>query len=174
MRKYILLIIIIASFTHGCSTNPDERTSPNPTPTTTQEKPILQGQTPLKFDIGTEQPTYIRVISNSDRLKKVWMVYYDSDQQKWEQTLIGKGSGENNKIIGDTKFDKRYGFNKYYENPPEFYLTFSDDNGQTWKSYQIERAILNCDAKGKDTKINWDAQLLISSALNVQSGLPEA
>jgi hypothetical protein len=137
-----------------------------------KQKPTFPDLTPTEYIIGFNDPTFIRVVTNSAQLQEVWMVYYDLDAKKWEQVSLGKGSGENN-IIGDYKFEKRYGFGKSYEDAPEFYMRYSDDGGQTWRGHKIEKALLNCDARGKDPKINWAAHLLVSSLLNPKNNLPD-
>lgn len=138
-----------------------------------KQKPKFPGLTPTEYPIDFIEPTFIRVVTNSTRQQEVWMIYYDADAKEWKQIPLGKGSGENNNIIGDYKFEKRYGFGKSYEDAPEFYTRYSDDGGQTWRNQRMEKAVLNCDARGKDPKINWNAQLLTSVSLSPKNGLPD-
>jgi hypothetical protein len=173
----LCFFLLVACFAIGCNRNPipqnNNEISKGKVPETKEQKPNFPGLTPESYVIPIDEPTFIQVVTNSTQMQEVWMVYYDSEAQKWVNMPLGKGSGENNHIIGDIKFEKRYGFGRYYENPPEFYMRYSDDEGHTWKTHKIERAQLNCDARGKDPKINRNALLLVSWPLNPKSNLPD-
>lgn len=177
MRASTLLFLLVISFTVGCNQNTTPQNnnalSKVSEPEKKEQKPNFPGLTPVSYVIPIDEPTLIQIVTNSKQVQEVWMVYYDSGAQKWMNLPLGKGSGENNQLIGDIKFEKRYGFGKHYENPPEFYMQYYDDAAKTWKTHGIERAQLNCDAKGKDPKINRNALLLISWPLNPKSNLPD-
>lgn len=172
----LFVLMLIACFSIGCNPNPNPQNNEiakGEIPETREQKRRFPGLTPESYVIPIDEPTFIQVVTNSTRMQEVWMVYYDSESRKWEYPTLGKGSGANNHVIGDMKFAKRYGFGEYYKDPPEFYMRYSDDEGRTWKTHEIERAGVNCYLAGKDKKINRQAVLLVSWPLDPQSNLPD-
>jgi hypothetical protein len=131
-----------------------------------EQKPKFLDFTPITYHlVNTGENNYIRIITNSDDLQKVWMVYYDHNGKKWD-TLIWIGRGLNNKIIADTIFNTIYGVvnRSGHIEDPTFYMAYSKDDGKTWQNHPIEKSALVC-KKGL-------AQLLVSNDFNRDKDQP--
>jgi hypothetical protein len=124
-------------------------------------KPKFPGFTPRRYVIE-QDTTFIRIISNSKYIQKAWMVYYDKDHRKWE-TITWIGSGDDNKIIGDTVLYGKNGITteSSINDAPEFYFAFSQDSGNTWKPYKIYEGVIRCKQNDKHTQK--DIQILVSN-----------
>jgi hypothetical protein len=127
----LVFLILIAYFSIGCNRNPNPQNNMEllkaEYPKTGGQKLLFPGLTPEPYRLPIDEPTFIRVVTNSTQMQEVWMVYYDYEAQKWENPplALGKGSGEKNHVIGDIKFEKRSSFSKYKnETPPEFYMRY--------------------------------------------------
>lgn len=181
MRTLILLVaLLLCALFGGCNhfqrDNANSQSNTNTSGSSSQtvddirkQKPTFPEFEPIKFHFDVSQPTHIRVVANSSHLQSVWMLYYDPDQHEWERLDLGKGSGDN-QLIGETVFNKRYGITTTTQDPPEFYMTYSDDGGNTWKGHQIATAVLSC--RIENPKASSSAQLLISADLNPNNQLP--
>lgn len=112
-------------------------------------KPQFPGYEPQSFDIG--DTCYMRIVCNTDKLEKIWAVYYDQPGNKWV-TLTWIGSGTNNKIILDTVLIARHriGANHIKEDDPTFYMAMSDDSGKTWVGQHIYEGYCHCKRTKKD------------------------
>lgn len=99
---------------------------------------------PESYIIG-QDTVFMRVVTNSPHLEKVWMVYYDSDDRKWA-TITWQGYGDNNNVIGDTVFTRKNGLvnGSSSDDAPQFYFAFSEDSGKTWKPHHISQASYYC------------------------------
>lgn len=174
---YTILVVIQVS---GCdsrnSAKPVADFSPTSTDTTEddirQQKPKFLDFTPVTYHlVNTGDHNYIRIITNSGELQKVWMVYYDHNGKNWK-TLTWSGKGLNNTIIADTFFNTVFGVvnRTGHIEDPTFYMAYSKDEGKTWVGHTIEKAILNC--KGKGAGINHVAELLLSNDFINRNGRP--
>ena len=111
MRSIILFSIILVILT-SCNGNQKvpPTTSEDSTIVTVDKllaaKPKFPGYFPTPYILG--DTSYIRVVCNRNIMEKVWMVYFDAEEHKWD-SLVWIGSGDNNKIIGDTIFTRRTG-----------------------------------------------------------------
>ena len=158
-------ILSLFIFLFGCQSHntalPVADFSPGASDTTEddirQQKPKFLDFIPITYHlVNTGEDNYIRIITNSDDLQKVWMVYYDHNGKKWN-TLTWTGKGMKNKIIADTIFNTVYGVvNRIgHIEDPTFYMAYSKDDGKTWQNHPIGKSALVC-KKGT-------AQLLFSS-----------
>lgn len=178
-RYFILFLPLLFLFLAGCESPkpmPVADFSPSAVDTTEddirQQKPKFLDFIPVKYHlVNTGDYNYIRIVTNSDDLQKVWMVYYDNKLKKWD-TLTWIGRGKNSTIIADTTFKTIYGV-VYPSGPiddPTFYMAYSKDEGKTWQNHPIEKSILDCKKKGP--QIDHTAQLLLSSDFPDRDGKP--
>ncbi len=144
--------------------------SSHPPKTTTQiiaAKPIFRG---YKFYAVSTQldTTYIRSVSNTKSLKKVWIVYYDQTIDNWiVKTWID--SGENNKVFGDTILTRKSMMPGPIGDVIDFYMASSIDSGKTWTSYDPSPAHLYC--KG-NPRLSNEVQLLVSNDFFNEDHIP--
>jgi hypothetical protein len=135
--------------------------SSRPVKTTSQimaAKPVFKD---FKFyPLSTQlDNTYIRSVSNTNSLKKAWIVYYDrSADDCTVKTWID--SGENNKVFGDTILTRKSMQPGPTGDVIDFYMASSTDNGKTWTSYDPGPAHLFC--KG-NPRLSNEVQLLVSN-----------
>lgn len=121
-------------------------------------KPVFKG---YKFySLTTQQDTtYIRSVSNTKSLKKVWIVYYDKTIDNWTvKTWID--SGENNKVFGDTILTRKSMGHGPIGDVIDFYMASSTNNGKTWTSYDPSPAHLYCQG---NPRLSNEVQLLVSN-----------
>lgn len=175
MKKLFLPILLAFYFLHsGCDSHNETKPATEfaPLDTDTSENDIRE-QKPKFLDfspvsghlINTGEKNSIRIITNSDQLQKIWMVYYDHKAKRWN-TLTWIGSGTNNKIIADTVFNTIFGvvIPSGPIDDPTFYMAYSKDTGRTWLNHPIEKAALNC--------ISDTAQLLVSDDFDKTNNKP--
>jgi|GEM_PF-3651447 len=148
------LIVLSLIFLFGCESHntalPVADFSPTAADTTEsdirEQKPKFLDFTPVTYHlVNTGEDNYIRIITNSDDLQKVWMVYYDHNAKKWN-TLTWIGKGQNNKIISDTVFNTIYGvvYRSGHIEDPTFYMAYSKDDGKTWQNHPVAKSVLVC------------------------------
>lgn len=157
MKILTYLLAVIALFIGSCKNHSNVKK-----PLTTVEdtsvitvgkvlaaKPQFPGYEPQSFNIG--DTCYMRIVCNTDKLEKIWAVYYDQPINKWI-TLSWVGSGINNKIILDTVLiaKPRIGANHITEDDPTFYMAMSSDSGRTWVGQHIYEGYCHCKRNKND------------------------
>ena len=113
----------------------------------------------VKFDIK-DTTRYLRIVLNNNKLVKAWIVYHNADTKKWH-TLTWQGKGEGNSVLIDTVFNQKVGLNHTQSELPSFYMAESPDNGETWKTLNLDFAPLNCKSENVKYKATY-AQLIVS------------
>jgi hypothetical protein len=175
MRSSFPIAIIVLSLFLSC--HPTRKipleTKDDPTIITTDKilaaKPGFSGYFPTSYILG--DTSYIRIVCNRNTMEKVWMVYYDVEDHKWN-TITWIGSGENNKIIGDTIFTRRNGVKggRMTDDAPEFYVAASNDNGKTWEAQHNYQTFYRC--KNAKTNRSFLTTILVSNDYMNESGRP--
>ncbi len=101
------------------------------------------------------------------------MVYFDLEENKWD-TLVWLGSGDNNKIIGDTIFNRKNGVKGGHssDDAPEFYMATSLDSGKTWEAQHNYETFFRC--KNESSKRSFLTTVLVSNDYMNESGKPSA
>ncbi|MBS0031808.1 hypothetical protein ACTJJ0_32750 [Chitinophaga sp. 22321] len=132
-------------------------------------KPQFPGYEPRYFNIG--DTCYMRIVCNTDKLEKIWAVYYDQPHHKWV-TLTWTGSGRNNTMILDTVLVvwPYIGVNHMQEDDPAFYMAMSSDSGRTWVAQHIYEGYCHC--KRTRTDKGAEASLLVPKDYTYASGIP--
>lgn len=186
MSKISILLFVVLVFFLVCC-NGGRNTVPNNKNTTTNnnsgnpgervqviraKKETIEGLTPEPYYIGSEEPTFIKVVTNSTQPQKVGMVYYDNEANKWVKD-IWEGSGENNRVIREVTFQTPHWIISKNEDYPEFYMAYSVDEGRNWINHKIGRKALDCiEGRAPALKRKY-AHLLVSLPLNPKNNLPD-
>ncbi|GAA4339299.1 hypothetical protein GCM10023149_49910 [Mucilaginibacter gynuensis] len=117
---------------------------------------------------ASDDTTYMRSVSNTRTLKKVWIVYFDYEKDDWtvKQWI---DSGKNNKVFGDTILMRNKKSNDNLGDKIDVYMAQSNDNGQSWESYDPNPAYLYCTG---NPRLSNAVQLLVSNDFMNSNGMP--
>lgn len=170
----VLPILITLTFASCGNSKKEQQTATKDTvasvKTTAQilaAKPVFKN---FKFyPLTTQQDTtYIRSVSNTKTLKKVWIVYYDRSIEDWtvKQWI---DSGAHNKVFSDTLLTRKSMAPGPIGDVIDFYMAASEDNGKTWMTYDPSPAQLYC---AGNPRLSNEVQLLVSNDFFNEDHLP--
>ena len=174
IQQYVLLLLL-ATIVSGCeSRTKDKKVTSTTTDTVAAQtvpeimarKPIYKEFKPYVF-YNRADTTYIRIVGNSKKMLKVWMVYYDNNKKDWT-VKNWVGTGTKNTIIADTPFVIQK-LDETLNKSSDIYMAYSEDEGKTWQGYEPNEAALSC--KGNPA-LEKHAQLLVSNDFMNASHIP--